>query len=141
MTTTTTDPVVLATAIIDAINAGDMEAAAARLHPEYRAAWPDAVLDGHQALEREIAMFTGLPDTRFAVERATALVDGRVLVEAEVTGTHNGPLALPHGTTLAPTGREVRLPFLFLMTFVDGLLHFERLSFDHFELVHQLDAT
>lgn len=141
MTTTTTDPVILATTIIDAVNAGDLETAAAHLHPDYRAEWPDATLDGDQAFEREIAMFTGLPDTRFTVERATALADGRVLLEAMVTGTHTGPLALPHDVTLAATGREIRLPFLFLMTFADGLLHFERLAFDHLELIHQLGAT
>ncbi len=64
--------------------------------------------------------------------------DGRVLIEATVTGTHDGHLELPHGVRLEPTGRKISLRFLLLMRFDDGLPAHERLFFDHHELIHQL---
>ena len=141
MDTTTVDHTAAAIEILEALNRRDLEDAAARLHPEYRASWPDTDLDGHDAFAREIAMLTGLPDTHFAIERATALVDGRVLVEATVSGTHTGELALPYGVAVEATGRAVSLPFLFVMSFVDGLLHRERLAFDHLGLLAQIGAV
>lgn len=86
-------------------------------------------------------MMTGLPDTRFGIDTTTSTADGRVVVEATVTGTHTGVLELPHGVTLEPTGRSVSLPFVILMRFVDGLLVNERLLFDHHELIHQLSGV
>lgn len=146
-TTNTTDPTEmtadeqLARRLIDHINRRDLEAAAALLSPDYRVAWPDAELDLSGSFGREITMMTGLPDTHFGIDRTSCTTDGRVLVEATVTGTHTGVLELPHGVVLDPTGRSVSLAFVLLMRFDDGLLVHERLLFDHHELIHQLTAT
>jgi len=85
-----------------------------------------------------VQMMTGLPDTHFGIDQVTGIEDGRVLVEATVTGTHDGHLELPHGVRLEPTGRKISLRFLLLMRFDDGLLAHERLFFDHHDLIHQL---
>ena len=71
----------------------------------------------------------------------SSIGDGRVLVEATVTGTHTGVLQLPHGVVLQPSGRSVSLQFVLLMRFVDGRLVQERLFFDHHELIHQLTSA
>lgn len=124
--------------LIGAINERDLETAASLLDPSYRVEWPDAELDLNGSFQREITMMTGLPDTHFALDRVTSTGDGRVLVEATVTGTHTGTLDLPHGHRLEPTGRTISLAFLLLMRFEHGLLVHERLFFDHHELIHQL---
>lgn len=147
MTTNTTDPTEttaderLARLLIDNINRRDLEAAAALLSPDYRVEWPDAELDLSGSFAREITMMTGLPDTHFGIDHTSCTTDGRVLVEATVTGTHTGVLELPHGVVLDPTGRSVSLAFVLLMRFDDGLLVRERLLFDHHELIHQLTGT
>jgi len=128
----------LARRLIDHINERDIDAAAAMLAPEYVVEWPDAELDLARSFAREITMMTGLPDTHFGIDATTSTSDGRVVVEATVTGTHTGVLELPHGVTLEPTGRSVSLAFVLLMRFADGLLVRERLLFDHHELIDQL---
>ena len=137
----TTDATAVARRLIKAINDRDIEGAAALLAPDYRAEWPDAELDLAGSFEREIRMMTGLPDTHFGVDSAGLLDDGRVLVEATVTGTHTGMLELPHGRQIEPSGRTISLQFILLMRFVDGLLAHERLFFDHHELIHQLTSA
>ncbi len=131
----------LARQVIEAVNERDLDLAMSKLAPGYVAEWPDATLERDASIEREIVMMTGIPDTRFEIGAATMLADGRVLVEATVKGTHTGELVLPFGVTLPPTGRELSLPFDFVMTFADGLLAHERLRFDHHVLIHQLGGT
>ncbi len=144
MTIDTTDPTsitadeVLARRLLGYINERDIDAAAAMLSPEYRSEWPDSEFDLTESFAREITMMTGLPDTHFGIDATSSTADGRVVVEATVTGTHTGVLELPHGVELQPTGRWVSLAFVMLMRFVDGLLVHERLLFDHHELIHQL---
>ena len=146
MTSDTTEPTaitpdeLLARRLIGHVNERDLDAAAAMLSPEYRVEWPDAELDLAESFAREITMMTGLPDTHFGINTATSTADGRVLVEATVTGTHTGVLELPHGVTLKPTGRSISLAFVLLMRFVDELLVHEGLFFDHHELIHQLTS-
>lgn len=126
--------------VIEAVNQRELDFLMTKLSPDYVGEWPDAALERDASIEREIAMMTGIPDTRFDIGTATMLADGRVLVEATVLGTHTGELVLPFGITLAPTGRAVSQPFDFIMTFTDGLLTHERLLFDHHRLIHQLSA-
>lgn len=128
----------LARRLLGHINERDIDAAAAMLSPEYRVEWPDAELDLAGSFTREITMMTGLPDTHFGIDATTSTADGRVVVEATVTGTHTGLLELPHGVILEPTGRSISLAFVLLMRFVDGALAHERLLFDHHELIDQL---
>lgn len=147
MTIDTTDPTsitadeLLARRLIGHINERDIDAAAALLSAGYRVEWPDAEFDLAGSFAREITMMTGLPDTHFGIDATTSTADGRVVVEATVTGTHTGLLELPHGVTLEPTGRSVSLAFVLLMRFVDGLLVHERLLFDHHELIDQLASS
>lgn len=142
-TPTTSDSDLLdeARSIIDAVNRRDVEFLMAKLSPDYVAEWPDATLERDASIEREIVMMTGIPDTHFGINNATVLSDGRVLVEATVSGAHTGTLVLPFGVTLPPTGRSMSMPFDFIMTWADGLLAHERLRFDHHVLIQQLGGT
>lgn len=147
MNTNTADPTTLtpderlARRLLDAVNRRDIDTATALLSPDYRVEWPDAELDLAGGFDREITMMTGLPDTRFDIERTTTTGDERVLVETTVSGTHTGVLAMPHGVVLQPSGRSLSVPFVFLMRFREGLLVHERLLFDHHELIHQLSSA
>ena len=140
-TTTRGDDVVIARRLLTAVNERDFDQAAALLAPEYRAEWPDAEFDLAGSFAREIEMMTGLPDTLFGIDAMSSTDDGRVLVEATVTGTHTGVLELPHGVVLQPTGRAVSLQFVLLMRFAGSRLVHERLFFDHHELIHQLTCA
>ena len=135
------DDIWLARRLIEAVNARDFDQAAALIAPEYRAEWPDAEFDLGGSFAREVVMMTGLPDMAFRIDTASSTDDGRVLVEATVTGVHTGVLELPHGVVLQPTGRAVSLQFVLLMRFAGSRLVHERLFFDHHELIHQLTCA
>ncbi|WP_176337087.1 ester cyclase [Kocuria salina] len=73
--------------------------------------YPDP-LRGRAAIERDITDFLrAFPD--LGMEVTSTVVDGPVTaVEATMTGTHDGPLALPTGDVPA-TGRRLRFPMAF----------------------------
>jgi ketosteroid isomerase-like protein len=58
--------------------------------------------------------------------------------EGFVVGTNTGPLALPTGRTLPPTGRQVRVRSCDVATVEDGLITSHRAYFDQLELLGQL---
>jgi steroid delta-isomerase-like uncharacterized protein len=59
--------------------------------------------------------------------------DDLVIGDAVFVGRHVGPFA-----GVAPTGREIRLPFVVFVTFKDGLLAGERFVYDMAGLLRQL---
>ena len=87
-------------------------------------------LRGRAAIERDIADFLrAFPDLGMEVTRT--VVDGPVTaVEATLTGTHDGPLALPTGEVPA-TGRRLRFPMAFFDRLdEEGLIVEERRYYD-----------
>ena len=79
------------------------------------------------------AMLTGyvaaFPDHRFEVKHA--LESGEdVALEGDYVGTHTGPLALPDGQSVAPTGRTVRAPFVTVFRVRDGRILSHRSYWD-----------
>ena len=135
-----TELAVLARTILEGINARDLDTVASFLDPGYEAEWPEGLLDFEGSILREAAMLTALPDTRFEIERISPIAEDRVLVEAWANGTLQDRLDLPYGLTAPATGRSIRVPILFLMTFRDDILVSERVLFDQLRLLHDAGA-
>lgn len=78
-----------------------------------------------------------LPDSDFGPvakhETGDVAVD-----EGYLTGTNTGPLTLPSGETLPPTGRSVRLRFCDVLTVRDGRVVSHHLYYDQLEFLGQL---
>lgn len=135
-----TDLAALARTILEGINARDLDTVGSLLDPGYEAEWPEGLLDFEGSIMREAAMLAALPDTRFEIERISPIADDRVLVEAWANGTLEEQLNLPYGLIASPTGRSIRIPILFLMTFRNGVLASERVMFDQLRLLHDAGA-
>lgn len=78
------------------------------------------------------------PDARGEVLQAVTAGDSCVL-EIAWSGTHDGPLPLG-ATTLAATGREVRVPAVMLLRVRDGRVSEARHHIDLFTMLGQLGA-
>jgi len=58
--------------------------------------------------------------------------------EGYFTGTHSGPLPMPSGETVPPTGKQVRVRACDLATVEGGVITADRLYFDQLEFFGQL---
>jgi predicted ester cyclase len=65
----------------------------------------------------------------------------RVAVRWTMSGTQNGPLPLPDGSTLPPTGRSFAVTGMSFMRLDDGKLAEERTEADWMGFMQQLGAT
>lgn len=99
---------------------------------------PDGTFEGREAirerLARELAAF---PDVDFAfssfVEQGDAFADEWVFV-----GTHTGPLVLPDGTEVPPTGKRVQMKGMELVRIRDGKIVVDNLYYDNLSVLVQL---
>jgi predicted ester cyclase len=99
---------------------------------------PDGVFEGKAALReywtQEKAAF---PDSN--VEMIRSIGDGDVVMgEWTWSGTHRGPLNLPDGTQVAPTGNRVEASGAEVVRFRDGLVVEHNLYFDNLAAMTQL---
>jgi ketosteroid isomerase-like protein len=99
---------------------------------------PDGIYDGRKSirerLARELAAFSDIDwgVTSF-VEQGDAFAD-----EWWFTGTHTGPLQLPDGTELPPTGRRVELHGMELVKVRDGKVVVDNLYYDNLTIATHL---
>ncbi|MBI1196960.1 MAG: hypothetical protein GC203_03780 [Phenylobacterium sp.] len=75
------------------------------------------------------------------VETTHRFVDGDEIVDfAIMSGLHTGPLALPGGQTLAPTGVRISGPYVARYRIVDGKVACQQVVYDRLALVEQLNG-
>lgn len=117
MSTTTAPATTFADRMVAAIEAHDIEAIVALYRPDGTQVHPfaDEVVEGIDAIrEGDGALVRAFPDAR--VERRTEVrVGDTVLMEVVLHMTHAGPLDLPDGSSLPPTGRPVTLPLVWVI--------------------------
>ena len=65
----------------------------------------------------------------------------QVAIEGFWSGKHTGPLALPDGRTLPPTGRQVRAPFVTVFQVRDGKIASHRGYWDLAGFMAQIAAA
>lgn len=78
-----------------------------------------------------------MPDVRYE-QLATHQAGNVAIVEGFVAGTNTGPLSLPTGGTLPPTGRRVRVRSCDVARVEAGLISTHHAYFDQLELLGQL---
>jgi steroid delta-isomerase-like uncharacterized protein len=95
-----------------AVGQGNVDAALATFASDAEFRGPMGRLpvpDGIRAyLEGYVSSF---PGSRFEVMHAVEAGDD-VVLEGDWVGTHSGPLPLPDGNMIPPTGKDVRVPFV-----------------------------
>jgi steroid delta-isomerase-like uncharacterized protein len=119
---------------MEAENAHDFDRCiAAFAHPRYEIVATGEVWDGHSGVNTLLnENKTGFSDFRF---NPTAMhhADDAVIVEANLYGTHKGPLR-----GLPPTGRKFEMRFCAVFVFEEDRLVCERVYFDQSTVLRQL---
>ncbi|MBA2383380.1 MAG: ester cyclase, partial [Actinobacteria bacterium] len=86
------------------------------------------------------AVAAAFPDASW--ESAHKHESGNVAIdEGYVVGTHTGPLPMPDGQSIPPTGKSVRVRGCDAATVEDGRVKSHRFYFDQMELLGQLGLT
>jgi steroid delta-isomerase-like uncharacterized protein len=98
-------------------------------------------LQGPAAVREDLdGLFTAYPDGRFEIHRVLGQGDV-VAAELVFTGSNTGPLVLPDGTTVPPTGRPVRFPLsVFNRMDADGQILEENRYYDLASIIQQLEV-
>src|SRR5262245_12661085 len=120
-----------------AFNRRDLETLAGLWAADFHYAAPgEETHTREESLARERMLFAAFPDIVAKLRSELATSDG-LAIEVTLEGTHQGPLRL--GPTEIPaTGRPVRVEFVAVFAFADGLARSERLYFDRVTLLDQL---
>ena len=130
----------LSEAFGDAYNAHDLEAIRGSLRPDVVLVAPDAgELKGpDQFVAYMKGFFDAFPDAR--LEPVAGYADGNTTIDEWIfRGTHTGPLALPDGQIVPPSGKPVSVPGMDIETWdEDGKLMADRAYFDQLEFLTQL---
>ena len=98
---------------------------------------PDGTFEGRSAIKdrlaRELASFADIAHRYVSyVEEGDAFADEWVFV-----GTHTGPLVLPDGTELPPTGKRVEVKGMELVRVRDGKIVVDNLYYDNLAVAAQ----
>jgi steroid delta-isomerase-like uncharacterized protein len=120
----------MAVAYFSALSDGNVDRAVALIADggDYRT--PMGRLPGKDAIRQYLAGFdAAFPDAHFDIEHVLESED-MVAVEGVYQGKHEGPLGLPDGTVLPPTGRSVHAPFATLLTVAGGQITSHRPYWD-----------
>ena len=99
---------------------------------------PDGTFEGRSVIGERLAKeLTAFPDLHHRVvsfvEQEDAFADEWVFV-----GTHTGPLVLPDGTELPPTGKRVEVRGMELVELRDGKIVVDNLYYDNLPIAAQL---
>ena len=107
--------------------------------PNVVATTPDAgTLNGVDALlEWNSALEEAFPDMRYELTGAHEAGDCAI-DQGDVIGTHSGPLRLPDGSSIPPTGKQVRMRSADLATVRDGKIVRHDFYFDQLDMLMQL---
>ncbi len=123
----------------EAIMRQDFEALRDIYAPDVVVIAPDVgTLHGVEQLIDYMKQFsTAMPDMRFELHRGIE-ADDSVVDQGEVLGTNTGPLAMPDGSSLPATGKQVRMRSLDVATVENGRISKHEFYFDQLELMSQL---
>lgn len=125
---------------IEAYNAGDWDRLRGAITPsavyeepatQRRIEGADAIVEAYQGWK------AAFPDSQGSVTGGFASGD-RVALEVTWKGTHTGPLHLPGGGAVPPTGRSFNVQALQVLRMEDGKVAENRQCFDLLGLLEQL---
>jgi len=98
----------------------------------------DGVFEGVDAIRDRLARdLTAFPDAKYVVESFFAEGD-KFGDEWTFTGTNTGPLRLPNGTLVPPTGKPVEIKGMEFVEVRDGKIVVDNLYYDFLAAVYQV---
>ena len=104
----------------EALSSGDVDAAVALVAEDSDFRTPTGPIVGREAIRGYLGGFDqAFPEASYRID---TMVESTATVAAEglYVATHAGPLPLPDGSRLEPTGRTVTTPFVTMFRVVDG---------------------
>lgn len=122
---------------VELYNAGDLDGVMDLYAEDSTQLMPDGTFEGRSAirdrLAQELDSFSGLEHRYLGyVEEGDAFADEWVFV-----GRHTGPVVLPDGTEVAPTGRRVEVRGMELVRVRDGKIVVDNLYYDNLAVADQ----
>jgi ketosteroid isomerase-like protein len=128
--------------ITEAALAGDQEAVKALYAPDAVLEAPDAgTITGNEGIAAYLGEFvSALSDADFELVHGHEAGDVAI-DEGYMIGRHTGPVELPDGQTVEPTGREIRVRECDVATVRDGVVVSHRMYFDMLDWLGQLGLT
>ena len=135
------EPAEVVTRYFEALSSGDVDAAVALVAEDSDFRTPMASLEGRDAIRGYLAAFDdAFPEGSYRID---TLVESTATVAAEgiYVATHIGPLPLPDGSRLEPTGRTVSTPFVTMFRVVDGDIVSHRPYWDVAGFLSQLTGS
>ena len=123
---------------VELYNAGDLDGVMDLYAENATQLMPDGTFEGRntirERLAQELHAFSDLAHRVVSyVEGGDAFADEWVFV-----GTHSGPVVLPDGTEVPPTGKRVEVPGMELVMMRDGKIVLDNLYYDNLAVVVQL---
>jgi len=122
---------------VELYNAGDLDGVMDLYAEDSSQLMPDGTFKGRSAirdrLAQELDAFSDLAHRVVSyVEQGDSFADEWVFV-----GTHTGPLVLPDGTELPPTGKRVEMPGMEFVQMRDGKIVVDNLYYDNLAVAAQ----
>ena len=114
------EPTDVVTRYFEALSSGKVEEAVALVADDSDFRTPLGPLVGREAIQGYLSSFdNAFPEASYRID---TLVESTATVAAEgiYVATHAGPLPLPDGSRLEPTGRTVSTPFVTMFRVVEG---------------------
>lgn len=123
---------------IERYNAGDLDGVMDLYAEDSVQLMPDGLFEGRakitERLAQELAAFSDIAHRYISfVEQDDAFADEFVFV-----GTHTGPVTLPDGTVVPPTGRRIEVQGMELVRMRDGKIVADNLYYDNVAVAAQL---
>jgi steroid delta-isomerase-like uncharacterized protein len=123
---------------VELYNAGDLDACMELYADDASQRMHDGVFEGIDAIAERLARdLTAFPDANYVVDSFFAAGD-RFADEWTFTGTNSGPLRLPDGTEIPPTGKRVEIKGMEYVEVRDGKIVVDNLYYDFLAAVTQL---
>jgi predicted ester cyclase len=123
---------------VERYNAGDLDGCVDLYADDAVQIMPDGTFVGRSRIKERLAReLAALPDVHFSfgafVEQSDAFAD-----EWSFVGTQTGPVILPDGTELPPTGKRVEVHGMEFVRVRDGKIVVDNLYYDNLAVLVQL---
>jgi steroid delta-isomerase-like uncharacterized protein len=123
---------------VELYNAGDLDACMELYAEDASQRMHDGVFEGIDAIAERLARdLTAFPDAKYVVDSFFA-EGGKFGDEWTFTGTNTGPLRLPDGSEIRPTGKPVEIKGMEYVEVRDGKIVVDNLYYDFLAAVAQL---
>jgi steroid delta-isomerase-like uncharacterized protein len=123
---------------VERYNAGDLDSCMALYAEDATQRMHDGIFDGVEDIRARLAQdLEAFADAKYVVDSFFA-AGNKFADEWTFTGTNTGPLRLPDGSVIPPTGRPVEIKGMEYVEVRDGKIVVDNLYYDFMSAVAQL---